>query len=100
MPTLAQGTGLGQPNTPPATATPTPNPLGAIGNQVWNDLNSNGVQDSGEPYVQGVKVELLSGCSGTTILGTRTTDTNGYYNFPGLTAELTSRQPTRVPPAG
>ena len=74
-------------NTPvPATATPTPNPLGAIGNQVWNDLNGNGIQDSGEPYVQGVKVELLSGCSGTTILGTRTTDTSGYYNFPGLTA--------------
>ncbi len=74
-------------NTPaPATATPTPNPLGAIGNQVWNDLNGNGIQDSGEPYVQGVKVELLSGCSGTTILGTRTTDTSGYYNFPGRTA--------------
>ena len=45
------------------TATPTSTPAsttpGSVGNQVWEDTNGNGIQDFGEPYVQGVTVELL-----------------------------------------
>lgn len=72
------------------TATPTSTPAsttpGSVGNQVWEDTNGNGIQDFGEPYVQGVTVELLSGCTSTTVLATQTTDANGYYNFTNVAA--------------
>ena len=35
-------------------------PKGSIGDYVWKDQNNNGVQDSGEPAVAGVIVQLLS----------------------------------------
>ncbi len=54
----------------------------AIGNFVWLDQNRNGVQDAGEPGIQGVRVELLDG-SGNFITFT-TTDVNGFYLFGGL----------------
>ena len=28
-----------------------------LGNFVWNDLNGNGIQDAGEPGIDGVKVD-------------------------------------------
>src|SRR5207249_2530044 len=36
----------------------------SIGNFVWNDLNHNGVQDGGEPGIQGVQVTLTGPVSG------------------------------------
>ncbi|MCB0521638.1 MAG: T9SS type A sorting domain-containing protein [Saprospiraceae bacterium] len=57
-----------------------------IGNFVWNDLNQNGIQDTGEPGVAGITVQL----SGTTNAGqnpvnlTTTTDSTGQYKFDGL----------------
>jgi hypothetical protein len=55
----------------------------SIGNQVWFDLNGNGVQDGGaENGVDGVKVTLYSG-SGAVISDTVTTG-GGLYNFPNL----------------
>ncbi|MEO5817734.1 MAG: PKD domain-containing protein [Gemmatimonadaceae bacterium] len=48
-----------------------------IGDFVWNDLNGNGIQDSGEPGIAGVIVSLSSG-------PTTTTDANGAYSFPNL----------------
>ena len=51
--------------------------LGAIGNFVWNDLNHNGIQDSGEPGIAGVTVTLSTG-------PTTTTDAQGAYSFGGL----------------
>jgi hypothetical protein len=50
-----------------------------LGNQVWLDENKNGRQESFEPGVGGICVNLLDE-SGKQI-ETTTTDTNGYYGF-------------------
>jgi hypothetical protein len=50
-----------------------------LGNRVWLDANSNGVQDYGEPGVGGVCVELQD-ADGAPIAST-STDSNGYYGF-------------------
>ena len=55
---------------------------GSIGDFVWNDLNHNGIQDTGEPGIAGATV-ALSGCA---ISMTTTTDADGHYLFPGLLA--------------
>ncbi|NTV64036.1 MAG: DUF11 domain-containing protein, partial [Oscillochloris sp.] len=54
----------------------------SLGNVVWFDTNSNGQQDSGEPGVAGVTVELLD--NGSNVLRTTTTDQNGRYGFSEL----------------
>ncbi|MEO8620457.1 MAG: SdrD B-like domain-containing protein [bacterium] len=59
------------------TNTPIPPEVGAIGDFVWNDVNGNGVQDSGEPGIPGVTVNLSNGA-------TTTTDANGAYAFTNL----------------
>ncbi len=57
---------------------------GAIyGNYVWEDDNEDGIQDTGESGVQGITVELLS-CAGA-VLDSRTTNSQGKYNFTNLT---------------
>ena len=56
-------------------------PGGAIGDFVWNDLNSNGLQDANEPGAPGVTVTLTGGPGGATV-----TDAQGYYKFTGLPA--------------
>jgi uncharacterized repeat protein (TIGR01451 family) len=48
-----------------------------IGNRVWDDLNSNGMQDAGEPGIDGVDVTLNCG-SGVI---TQTTANGGQYLF-------------------
>ena len=72
-----------------------PGPLGSIGDFVWKDVNDNGVQDSGEAGVNGVRVILWSAVNGvpTTPLDSTLTTTNpadntkgGYYSFTGLVA--------------
>ena len=55
---------------------------GHIGNFVWNDVNMNGRQDSGESGISGVTVNLLDGQGG--FLQTTTTDSDGQYSFTGL----------------
>ena len=50
-----------------------------LGNQVWLDANSNGIQDPGEEGVGGVCVNL-DDANGNLIQQT-TTDSNGYYGF-------------------
>ncbi|MCI9888961.1 carboxypeptidase regulatory-like domain-containing protein [Micrococcales bacterium 31B] len=59
-----------------AGVTPIP---GKIGDTVWNDTNSNGVQDSGEPGVPNVTVNLLD--KDGNIITTVTTDDEGKYIF-------------------
>jgi hypothetical protein len=49
-----------------------------IGNRVWRDANGNGVQDPGELPIAGVTVRLYSG---STLVGTAVTDSNGEYYF-------------------
>ncbi|MEZ4906447.1 MAG: SdrD B-like domain-containing protein [Saprospiraceae bacterium] len=56
-----------------------PAPL-EIGNRVWNDTNSNGLQDAGEAGISGVVVQLYD-ATGTTLIASATTDANGNYIF-------------------
>ena len=50
-----------------------------VGNLVWNDKNSNGIQDAGEPVIPGVTVSLLDNANN--VLATAITDSNGNYIF-------------------
>ncbi len=54
-----------------------PAPL-EIGNRVWTDANSNGIQDAGEAGIDGITVELYEG---TTLVGTTTTANGGQWYF-------------------
>ncbi len=72
------------PPPPPTTTTTTSPLLGSIGDFVWNDANTNGVQDAGELGIAGVIVNLLDG-SGVLLTST-TTDADGHYRFGGLVA--------------
>ncbi len=56
--------------------------LTSVGDFVWEDRNGNGLQDSGEPGVPGVVVNLYT--SDGTSAGTQTTNANGFYLFTGL----------------
>ena len=56
----------------------------AIGDFVWLDLDSDGVQDAGESGVPGVVVQLID-CASDAIIGTMPTDGSGLYLFTGLT---------------
>jgi hypothetical protein len=47
------------PPTAPPTKSPTPTPLGGIGGTVFEDRNNNGVQDAGEPGIEGVSVAII-----------------------------------------
>jgi hypothetical protein len=68
-------------------------PTGMIGDFIWRDLNSNGMQDGGEEVgIPGVVVSLTAH-SVFTVAGveypafsvvTTTTDANGYYYFTGI----------------
>lgn len=68
-------------------------PSAEIGDYVWNDINQNGIQDSGEPPVGGTVVELY-GCGPDQIAGTTDdvyitstlTGSDGFYVFSGLAA--------------
>ena len=57
--------------------------LAGIGDTVWQDLDADGIQDSGEPGVTNVTVELLDG--GGNVLATTLTDADGQYQFSDLT---------------
>lgn len=59
--------------------------LGSIGDDVWLDLDGDGVQDDGEPGIAGVTVTLTElGPDGTT--RSTTTDEAGHYLFENLPA--------------
>ncbi len=53
-----------------------------LGDFVWNDLNKNGIQDSGEPGVPGITVTLYNQAG--TAIDTILTNASGYYSFTGL----------------
>jgi hypothetical protein len=59
-------------------------PKSAIGDFVWSDTDGDGIQENGELGVPNVPVALLD-CSGNTI-ATRSTDSNGFYQFASLAA--------------
>ncbi len=58
--------------------------FGRIGDKVWEDLNRNGLQDPGEPGIQGVTVNLLD--ADGNVVATKTTDANGSFIFYGVLA--------------
>jgi hypothetical protein len=70
-------------------------PLACIGDRVWLDTNSNGLQDSGEAGVPGVTVQLYT-CDDV-LVGTTTTDANGLYHFLVLPGDYYVKV---TPPAG
>jgi subtilisin-like proprotein convertase family protein len=53
--------------------------VSVIGDKVFEDLNGNGIQDSGEPGVDGVTVQLLD--TSNAVVQTTTTATGGLYSF-------------------
>ncbi|MEZ4707401.1 MAG: SdrD B-like domain-containing protein [Caldilineaceae bacterium] len=55
----------------------------SLGDYVWLDRDADGVQESGEPGIAGVRVELFNG-DGTSTGLTTTTDANGFYEFTDL----------------
>ncbi len=56
----------------------------SVGDFVWNDLNGNGVQDSGEPGVNNITVHLVTSAAPGTPIQTTTTDAAGAYSFTGV----------------
>lgn len=71
--------------------------ISSIGDTVFNDTNGNGIQDTGEPGIGNVTVNLRD--SSGNIISTTTTDTNGNYRFPNLpSGNYTVAVPN--PPAG
>jgi fimbrial isopeptide formation D2 family protein/uncharacterized repeat protein (TIGR01451 family) len=55
-----------------------------LGDYVWDDLNYNGVQDEGEPFIDGVTVNLYKAGTLTTPISTTTTAGGGKYLFDNL----------------
>ena len=77
--------------------------LGKIGDVVWDDLNGNGIQDPGEPGIEGANVTLTGtdGLGNPTAPITLQTDANGMYMFGDLVPgdyEVTFGQPTGYVP--
>ncbi len=56
----------------------------SIGDFVWRDSDLDGIQDGGEPGIDGVLVELLD--AGNNIIATDVTSGGGFYLFEGLPA--------------
>ena len=71
----------------------------AIGNYVWVDENSDGVQDAGEAGIPNVVVELYD--TNGTLVASTVTDANGEYLFAGvLPGTYTVRVDTATMAAG
>jgi hypothetical protein len=62
-----------------------PAPRYSLGDKVWNDINRDGIQDSNESGVSGIKVTLYNNtnCQGD-IKASTSTDINGLYSFKNL----------------
>lgn len=60
---------------------------GMVGDTVWYDVDGDSIQDPGEEGIAGVELEiwvLKNNGSRDFLLGTSSTDANGWYLFPGL----------------
>ncbi len=80
-------------------ATCVPPQTGSVGDRVWKDSDGDGIQDGGEPGINGVTVQLLN--SGGTVVATQVTSGNGNYLFSGLNAGTYSvRVVSSTVPAG
>ncbi|MEZ5022932.1 MAG: SdrD B-like domain-containing protein [Chitinophagales bacterium] len=59
-------------------------PTSDLGDFVWSDTNGDGIQDAGEPGIEGVTVYLIDVATGDTV-GTDVTDAAGAYLFTSVT---------------
>lgn len=69
----------------------------------WNDLNGDGVQDVGEPGIEGVKLRLVYATSKKWLENQEeiTTDKDGFATFPNVPGgKLLRVQVTKPPPGG
>jgi hypothetical protein len=57
-----------------------------IGNQIWEDLDGDGLQDTNEPGLAGVTITLFSCDDTNTPLQSTTSDSLGLYSFSNLPA--------------
>ena len=53
-----------------------------LGDKVWFDVNRNGIQEAGENGFANITVSLHD--NSNVLIGTTTTDTNGFYGFANL----------------
>jgi hypothetical protein len=53
-----------------------------VGNFIWNDMNMNGIQDEGEPGIEGIQVTLYS-CDDM-MVASAASDADGMYMFEDL----------------
>lgn len=60
---------------------------GSIGDFVWEDLNRNGLQEVGEPGIEGVEIELVLNSNDSTIMVTES-DEDGNYKFLGVQPDI------------
>lgn len=73
-----------------------------IGDFVWEDTMRNGVQDEGEPGIEGVKVTVTETGVDDPYMDMTTTDETGMYMFlvpPDRTYKVTFEQPEGLNPA-
>ncbi|SDG56886.1 MULTISPECIES: SdrD B-like domain-containing protein [unclassified Duganella] len=56
----------------------------SLGDKVWRDANHNGIQDTGEEGIGGIKVSLFDTATGKQVGATVKTDANGNYKFSEL----------------
>jgi uncharacterized repeat protein (TIGR01451 family) len=83
-------------------------PTGVLGDQVWHDLNRNGVQDGGEPGMSNIPVELwvcddINGVDCTpgspfSRVRTATTNAAGLYEFRQIPANFYLVRFPSIPP--
>jgi choice-of-anchor A domain-containing protein len=66
-----------------STAGCNPGEIYAIGDTVWTDLNTNGIQDGAEPGSASIAVQLLDSAT-STVLASTTTNASGRYAFDNL----------------
>lgn len=82
------------------------NPLpcgGSIGDIVWNDENHNGIQDPGEPGLDGVTVHLRDQSGNilrTTVTGPGPMNQHGYYQFKTCAGSYSVEVDMATVPAG
>ncbi|MCP4031841.1 MAG: hypothetical protein GY734_11450, partial [Herbaspirillum sp.] len=63
-----------------------PTPPASLGDFVWLDTDENGIQDTGEPGISDVTVNLRDAVTDKLISAT-VTDSSGYYEFTGLSPD-------------
>ena len=74
-------------------------PSGGTCGVVWSDTNNNGVQDPGEPGIEGVKVSVCVLCNGTDTIETETGPDGTFAVFVEGTATVAVLVPTETEPS-